>query len=141
MKDASEDERIEDLLEPSSKYPTTKVSQSERAEQLRRMMEDEDKTGMYCNPSKQIINLFADEETDVTGRRPLTAQELQSIDAYAPQDRTSSQSLIIVADRRRGRRKVMKKKTTKDNEGYLGLSNMRCKSCKTFESICSFTLQ
>lgn len=43
MKDASEDEQEEDFLASNTANPRTSKSQSERAEQLRKMMEDEGK--------------------------------------------------------------------------------------------------
>ena len=41
MKDASEDEQEEDFMTSNSVNPRTSKSQSKRAEQLRKMMEDE----------------------------------------------------------------------------------------------------
>lgn len=41
MKDASEDEHQEDFMASSRAYPRTSKSQSERAKELRKMMEDE----------------------------------------------------------------------------------------------------
>lgn len=43
MKDASEDEQEEDFVVSNSANRRTSKSQSERAEQLRKMMEDEGK--------------------------------------------------------------------------------------------------
>ena len=43
MKDASEDEQDEELIAPNTVNITTSKSRSERAEQLRKMMEDEGK--------------------------------------------------------------------------------------------------
>ncbi len=41
MKDASEDEQEEDFISSNTANPKMSKSQSERAEQLRKMMEDE----------------------------------------------------------------------------------------------------
>lgn len=41
MKDASEDEQQEDFMASNGGYPRTSKLQSERAKQLREMMEDE----------------------------------------------------------------------------------------------------
>ena len=50
-----------------------------------------------------------------------SCQESELIDAAIPRTGVSpSPPSIATVGRRRGRRKVMKKKTTKDEEGYLG---------------------
>ncbi|KAF6230980.1 hypothetical protein HO173_010888 [Letharia columbiana] len=103
MKDTSEDEHEEDFVVSNSANRRTSKSQSERAEQLRKMMEDED------------------EEMEVTGEdAPQTSQESEPVDGPTSQKDVSREPPIVVTGgRRRGRRKVMKKKTIKDDEGYL----------------------
>ena len=51
MKDTSEDEQADGYVAPSSVYPKTLKTQSERAEQLRKMMEDE---GSKINTSRGV---------------------------------------------------------------------------------------
>ena len=49
------------------------------------------------------------------------SQESAPIDAPTSQKEVSPEPAVVVTGgRRRGRRKVMKKKTIKDDEGYLG---------------------
>lgn len=49
------------------------------------------------------------------------SQESAPIDSIAPQQVSSPEPHNMVSGgRRRGRRKIMKKKTLKDDEGYLG---------------------
>lgn len=53
---------------------------------------------------------------------PQTSQEPELVDgAKSQRDISPEPSVIVTAGRRRGRRKVMKKKTVKDEEGYLGM--------------------
>lgn len=52
---------------------------------------------------------------------PEVSQESESIDAPISQKEASPEPLAAVSGgRRRGRRKVMKRKTIKDDEGFLG---------------------
>lgn len=53
---------------------------------------------------------------------PRVSQESEPVDGPTPQTEISPESPVVVTGgRRRGRRKVMKKKTVKDEEGYLGM--------------------
>ena len=54
---------------------------------------------------------------NVAGR----SQESEPVDSSMSQKETSEVPAAVPGGRRRGRRKVMKKKTMKDEEGYLGL--------------------
>ena len=56
MKDTSEDEQQEDFMASNGAYPRTSAT-SERAKQLRKMMEDE---GRNISPS-ECIDLMTDE--------------------------------------------------------------------------------
>lgn len=66
---------------------------------------------------------WIDEEMEDTGDgAPQMSQEPEPVDGPASQRATSLEAPIVVSGgRRRGRRKVMRKKTSKDEEGYLGL--------------------
>lgn len=59
-----------------------------------------------------------------------TPQELEPIDTPTSQTEVSPElPVVVTGGRRRGRRKVMKKKTVKDDEGYLGsyrIGNVGC---------------
>ena len=66
---------------------------------------------------------YIDEEMEDTGDdAPQISQEIETVDSSTSQKETSPEPLVVVnGGRRRGRRKVMKKRTIKDEEGYLGL--------------------
>lgn len=103
MKDASEDEQEEDFMASNSANARTSKSQFERNEQLRKMMEDED-----------------EEMEDSADDAPQISQESEPVDGFPSQKDTSPEpSVVVSGGRRRGRRKIMKKKTIKDDEGYL----------------------
>lgn len=103
MKDASENEQEDDFMASMNVNPRTSKSKSERAEQLRKMMEDED-----------------EEMEDAGSGAPLSSQEKGPLDRSSSQIETSADPPnVAFGGRRRGRRKVMKKKTVKDEEGYL----------------------
>lgn len=57
-----------------------------------------------------------DEEMEDTAEDP--SQESQPIDA--PKEASPEPAVVVSGGRRRGRRKIMKKKTIKDEEGFLG---------------------
>lgn len=108
MKDVSEDEEDDYIQSPqvSSKevVETDRKSRKEREAALRKMMEDDD-------PEED--SLIKPEKTDVDS---------------PPEDVTVSQPLEEAAQstggRRRGRKRIMKKRTIKDEEGYLGKLQM-----------------
>lgn len=102
MKDASEDEQDEELIASNTVNITTSKSRSERAEELRKMMEDED-----------------EEVEDAVEDTPQISQQSEPVDASISQKESSTEPTVVNEGRRRGRRKVMKKKTIKDEEGYL----------------------
>ena len=124
MKDASEEEQEEDFISKSTKNSDPLRSKSARAEQLRKMMEEDGKLPSPFPLSNQA-KTFQDEEMDSGGETPVAASQ----DSTAPLDAPSVQAerspvppVVVGGGRRRGRRKVMKKKTIKDEEGYLGPS-------------------
>lgn len=67
--------------------------------------------------------MFIDEEMEDTGDdAPQVSQGSWPVNGSISQKETSAEPPIAVTEgRRRGRHKVMKKKTTRDEEGYLGL--------------------
>lgn len=52
--------------------------------------------------------------------KPDSESESEFIDKAPPQSESPEPQLKTSSGRRRGRRKIMKKKTIKDDEGYLG---------------------
>ncbi|MCJ1454329.1 hypothetical protein MMC28_004682 [Mycoblastus sanguinarius] len=103
MHDASEDEQIDDSMETGATDLQSRMSQSQRAEQLRKMMEDED------------------EEMEATAENPHTEAQVSAPGdkPTAPDESSPEPPVVVGRGRRHGRRKVMKKKTIKDEEGYL----------------------
>ena len=86
---------------PSSEIAASdRKSRKEREAALKRMMEDEEG------------NLVAASEPEVDDVEPLEAE--RSVKEEEP-------VIEVSGGRRRGRRKIIKKKTVKDDEGYLGL--------------------
>ena len=61
--------------------------------------------------------MSADEEMEGTGEE--LSQNSEPIPT--PKEASPQPAVTVSGGRRRGRRKVMKKKTIKDEEGYLGL--------------------
>ncbi|KAL2039809.1 hypothetical protein N7G274_007209 [Stereocaulon virgatum] len=100
MKDASEDEQEEDFIAANNDSSKQGKSHSEREADLRKMMDEEDE-GM--------------EDTVID-----PSQESAPVDPPVSQTGTSPEPPVVVTEgRRRGRRKVMKKRMIKDEEGYL----------------------
>ncbi|KAI4131579.1 MAG: hypothetical protein LQ347_002916 [Umbilicaria vellea] len=122
MQDASEDEQEADFIDnTAAAAKSNRKSKAEREEQLRNMMEQE---GMYLfqsSNSSPDANPPPDEPMPFPDDPPDSADNSEPIDALALADSQPSETTVNISDgRRRGRRKVMKKKTTKDEEGYLG---------------------
>ncbi|MCJ1265569.1 hypothetical protein MMC22_005449 [Lobaria immixta] len=106
MKDASEDEQMEDLINEVKVGAKPSNSKSEREERLRKMMDDEDEV------MEDVIG--------EPGHLSAGSQQSASIDKNEPFQEPSPEPQVVVSGgRRRGRRKIMKKKTLKDDEGYL----------------------
>lgn len=107
MKDVSEDEYEEDYTPEveisKEKSDAARKARAEREEKLRQMMEDDD-VSMDDAPAE------TEEEPTST---PLDKQP-------QPQEISEPEAAVTVTGgRRRGRRRVTKKKTVKDEEGYL----------------------
>ena len=94
----------------SSKVPAGK-SKTEREAELKAMMErDDDDDDAMEDVASPEENDIKDEETEGAIDKPAVQPEPES------QDTTTVEN-----GRRRGRRRVIKKKTVKDEEGYLGM--------------------
>ncbi|KAF9892459.1 hypothetical protein FE257_001568 [Aspergillus nanangensis] len=102
LDDASEEE-VEELFPDSGKSASTNTRETrkEREEKLRKMMEDEDE----------------DEEMPDTTEPP--EEESKPIDQPPPKPAGLKEEVTVQGGRRRGKRQVTKKKTIKDEEGYL----------------------
>ncbi|KAL9639576.1 MAG: hypothetical protein Q9164_000853 [Protoblastenia rupestris] len=104
MKEATDDKQEGIFFSNTEDKAPSRQSTGERAEQLRRMMEDGDDdrkgTAVESPEALQDTESFKSIPTPQVETSPVLADEIQR-------------------GRRRGRRKVMKKKTIKDDEGYL----------------------
>ena len=121
MKDASKDEQEEDLVVRNRADEKSKNARSQRAEQLRKMMEDDGNP--HClSGGVSLLTRPPDAEMEDEGEEaPDTSQGSAALDKPTPlKEPTPEPPPVVIQGRRRGRRKVMKKKTVKDEEGYLG---------------------
>ncbi|KAI4277199.1 MAG: hypothetical protein L6R38_005481 [Xanthoria sp. 2 TBL-2021] len=113
MDEASDGEQLEDSIISAEKAAKSKRgTRSDREDQLKKLLDDDDDEAIHTPESghasqkQELPTSEAPKKTD--GQEPLT-----STPAPAPAPAAAS------GGRRRGRRKVMKKKTIKDEEGYL----------------------
>lgn len=134
MKDASEEEQEEDLILPtSSKVAAVREAElkakAHREEQLRQMMEVDGMHGYrfelhyHQNKADISVRLIDDEPSEPpeqSGASKEPSPENQPSPAAISKEPSPAISVPTKPGRRRGRRKVMKKITTKDEEGYLG---------------------
>ena len=120
MKDTSEDEQEAEFIEPSNQKTVKGKTQSERTEELRKMM---DESGIAILDihyiSRSVLRMSTDEEMEDTAEEE-PSQNSETIPT--PKEPSPEPAVTVTGGRRRGRRKIMKKKTIKDEEGYLGMS-------------------
>lgn len=57
------------------------------------------------------------------------AEEEATIDKPAPKQEEPKEQITVVGGRRRGRRQISKRKTVKDDEGYLGKGHLSSFLC------------
>ncbi|EFR04766.1 hypothetical protein MGYG_07773 [Nannizzia gypsea CBS 118893] len=116
LDDESEEER-EDLFVDTGKGTSKKEQESrkEREERLRKMMEDEDMPDASESPPEEEE---AQEESDKASpaSTPAPPQKKQELE---PEPESNTSEKRSTGQRRRGRRQVMKKKVSRDAEGYL----------------------
>lgn len=108
MRDASESEHEEDFMPSTTsskpKPRSTRPSKNEREETLRKMMEEDSDEEMSNAPSKEETPPPAPPAKEKTP--------------------TPEPAATVSGGRRRGRRKVMRRKTVKDEEGYLSMLHL-----------------
>ncbi|KAI9836582.1 MAG: hypothetical protein M1819_001214 [Sarea resinae] len=105
MKDASEDEQEEDFVvnKFDGKDESRRQAKSQREDELRKMMEEEDE--LMPDPPPVPVEVPQDIETAEPEEPEVQKEETLPV--------------TVSGGRRRGRRKVLRKKTIKDEEGYL----------------------
>ncbi|KAG6986738.1 hypothetical protein G7Y79_00073g098370 [Physcia stellaris] len=103
MRDASESEQEEDFMPSTTaskpKPKSTRPSRSEREETIRKMMDEDSDEEMSNAPSKEATPAPAPPAKEKTP--------------------TPEPAATVSGGRRRGRRKVIRRKTMKDEEGYI----------------------
>ncbi|EZF33712.1 hypothetical protein H109_02897 [Trichophyton interdigitale MR816] len=115
LDDESEEER-EDLFLDTGKKTSNKEQESrkDREERLRKMMEDEDMPDAPESPPEEEE---APEESDQASLASTPAPPQKQEPEPEPESSVSDKR--PTGQRRRGRRQVMKKKVSRDAEGYL----------------------
>ncbi len=120
MRDASEDEDEDDFVGTSKLTAEPRKSRSEREEQLRKLMDDKGKQTTW-SPTLSINGVKDEGMQDTAEQHAQPSQGSEPVDTSISQKASSPEpSIVTTGGRRRGRRKVMRKKTIKDDEGYLG---------------------
>lgn len=122
LDDASEEEAEELFPDSGEKAATSnQKSRREREEKLKQMMEDDDADGMLTGPVVRpaIAHGVIDEEMPDADEEP--EREPTPVEQPPPPKPAElKEEVTVQGGRRRGKRQVMKKRTIKDEEGYLG---------------------
>jgi len=104
MKDAEEGEQEADFKTSNAEDPEYRKARKEREDRLRKMMEEEDDEDEEMNDALE----------------PEAQPEENKLVDQQPEPEKEQAPVTVEGGKRRGRRRVMKKRTTKDEEGYLG---------------------
>ena len=98
-------------------------TKKEREEELRRMMEADGNTHRLSGRAHHQLTGIVDEDMDdAPAETQESAPATDKDESQAKESPEPAETVTVSDGRRRGRRRVMKKKTVKDEEGYLGLS-------------------
>lgn len=126
LDDASEEEAEELFPDSTAKAAAeTRENRKEREERLKKMMDDDDDEadGMpwpsNTNLKKEPADIDPDEEMPDADEEPREPTPVEQ--PPPPKPAELKEEVTVQGGRRRGKRQVMKKKTVKDEEGYLGL--------------------
>lgn len=134
MSDGSESDHVEEFLKTKRKSANPEGStRSEREEQLRKLMEDDD--GIPHTGTKATLFLLTKAEEDAIESTKSKSESQADEQATSEVSKEQSEEpptnpTETTGGRRRGRRKVMKKKMLKDEEGYLGMSTLIRQKCR-----------
>jgi len=130
LDDASEEEPEELFPEQGDKKtePANRETRKEREEKLKQMMENDDADGVYLRqlligvstaPNGVLDEEMPDADEEEPPREPTPPVE------QPPKPAELKEEATVQNGRRRGKRQVMKKRTVKDEEGYLGKRVLR----------------
>lgn len=118
--DEPEGEEEPEVKIDEEKNEAARKAREDRQEKLRKMMEDDGKT-----PTRIMIyqtDYFPDEDMpDVDAAedsQPIATPPVE--ETATPEPAEAEPTVTVEGGRRRGKRKVMKKKKVKDEDGYLG---------------------
>ena len=127
MGDIASDEEEDEKEDQSAYLDNAKRSEKrsgatrkDREEALRKMMEDEGE--LRRPPFENVVPMFLDEDEPMPDKEEAAVDDNATMEVATSQDAEKPQEEPVVSvsgGRRRGRRQVMKKKTVKDEEGYL----------------------
>jgi DNA polymerase delta subunit 3 len=129
LSDEEADDEDTAMLDDGAITETGGKSKKEREDELRRMMDMEGKNhSIYVHVFTQRLTHCRPDEPMVDAPTKTATEEASEDAEDEPDSKPEAQTkpepeeTITVSDgRRRGRRRVMKKKTVKDEEGYLGV--------------------
>lgn len=129
MKDASEDEQLEDFIDQPKTNARSSETKAEREQKLRQMMEDEGEARKHKMPYSASAYTTVDEDIGNATQdsvHPSTSSQEPTTTIDETKEPSPQPPAVVTGGRRRGRRKVMKKKTMKDEEGYLSKQIISC---------------
>lgn len=119
MVQVSEYEQENELVEEARVGINPTQTDHEQEEQLRQMMDEEMGNALVRKPITNA-NMSKDEVSEATGGEH-TQSSSQVGQAQNERKTSPAPQLRSSGGRRRGKRKFLKKKTFKDEEGYLGM--------------------
>jgi hypothetical protein len=132
LSDEEADDEDTAMLDDGALTETGGKSKKEREDELRRMMDMEGKNHLiplYHSCPERLTRCRTDEPMVDAPAKTTTADASEDAEDE-PESKSEAQTkpepeeTVTVTDgRRRGRRRVMKKKTVQDEEGYLGMSS------------------
>ena len=121
MKDVSDDEGGEDddfVMVDDGKAEVAKLARKERLDKLRAMMDDDGDEAM--SDANSTARPEPADEMEQEAQAEADIDDAAALDAQPkPTDDDKREEVHVEGGRTRGKRKVMKKKTTKDEDGFL----------------------
>ncbi len=110
---------------PKAQQVASGQSRKERQEALRKMMEDDEEAEDEEAEDEEDEDKNADDEREDT---PMEDAAEAPVEAVGPPVKNEGPSEVVTTSagdgRRRGRRRVMRKKTVEDENGYLGMRSL-----------------
>lgn len=117
VSDDEEDTCVPPPPKPKAEGESARASEKEREEKLRKMMEessDEEKEPSAAATPKSAPDHTPDDEDMEMG-------DANAVEEPKKKEKETKEYVVVENGRRRGKRRVMKRKTTRDAEGYIGM--------------------